>query len=277
MKNKIAVIILNYNSWKETLQEIRLCHDFLEINFSDIIVIDNNSPNDSGRKICEYADTYGFVFLQSKANNGYSAGNNIGLKYAFESGYEYGWILNNDIIINDSLIVDKIMAVFAANEKIAVVNPDIYRPDGYLFNRDYKRPNFFDFTLGKLHYRKVGRTVVDEGGFTYVYRPQGCCMMVDLNAMKEVDFLDEGTFLYAEEIILAERLREKGYVSACCLETSIIHNHHNTVKTSIEKKKVRKIITKSFSYYLSKYRNYNQLQIIVCCLFEYFKLIMIGQ
>ena len=79
-----------------------------------------------------------------------------------------------------------------------------------------------------------------------------------------MDFLDEHTFLYCEEIILAERLMKKNYQCACCVETSVIHNHSYTVKKSLSKLKFIKSNLDSYDYYLKKYRELNLVKRILC-------------
>ena len=101
-------------------------------------------------------------------------------------------------------------------------------------------------------------------------------MLVDLKKMQEVDYMDERTFLYSEELILAERLLEVGYRCACCTNTSIIHNHSKTVKKNIDKKRIYKVQMESFRYYLEKYRKYKTLKRNICCLFYYLKLRLLG-
>lgn len=266
----VAVVILNYMSWQDTLAEIELCHERLHICYSDMIVVDNASPNESAEELMKAAKER-FVFLKSEENRGYAAGNNIGLRYAYAKGYKYAWILNNDIYFEDECLLDKILHVFKEDGDVAVVNPDIYAPDGYLYNRDAIRPDFFDYTIGMWSYRKKGRNVQDMGGYGYVYRPQGCCMIVDLKKLQQIDFLDEHTFLYVEEPILAERLRVKDYKCACCLLTSVVHNHSKTVKKCFASKEVSRMNTQSFSYYLKTYRGYGKWKTLVCGAFNYVK------
>lgn len=59
---------------------------------------------------------------------------------------------------------------------------------------EMQKTNIFDYTIGANKYRKNGRQIQDLGGYAYIYRPQGCCMMVDLEKMDEVDYMDEHTF-----------------------------------------------------------------------------------
>lgn len=270
----LAIIILNYNSWQDTLKEVELCHSTFCIPYNDIIVIDNASKNEAHEKLSE-ASADKFKYIQNKVNSGYAAGNNIGLRYAKESGYKYAWVLNNDIEFPDENLVQRILDVFTKDNRIAAVNSDVFAPDGHMFNRDVKRPSFFDFTFGVYAYRKKGREIEDKGNYGYIYRPQGCSMFLDLKKMDEINYFDENTFLYWEENILAERLLNKGYKCACCTLTRVIHNHSKTVKSSFDKKKIMKINNKSFSYYLREYRNFPCIAVKLAVLFNTLKLIII--
>ena len=266
----VSVIILNYCTWQDTLREIKMINTVCGIDYEDIVVIDNASPNNS-IEMLRKNNHFGFTLIESSQNNGYATGNNIGLKYACEHGYKYAWILNNDVIISNPNTLSEMKKVFKYDSKVAVVNPDIIRPDGKLYNRDAVRPNFFDLTIGIFTYRKKGREIVDLGGYCLVYRTQGCCMLVDIEKIKQIDYLDENTFLYCEEMILAERLLKKDYKCATCLTIKAIHNHSNTVSSTLRKKKVCKIINDSFEYYLITYRNYNSVCVGICLLFNYIK------
>lgn len=274
MNKKVSVIILNYNSWKDTLNEIDICSKILNIPYKDIIVVDNASPNDSAIMLLAESKTKKYIYLQSQENKGYAYGNNIGMRYAYMNGYDYALILNNDIIISDTDLINKLLDVFSKNDKIAVVNTDIYSPNGKMFNRDAKKQTFFDYTIGAFAYKKKGRLIHDLGGYAYIYRPQGCCMMVDLSKMNDINYMDEKTFLYYEEPILAERLLKKDYRCALCTSSKIIHNHSNTVKSVFDRKKRIKIINTSFRYYLEEYRSFNKIQISICLLFNYIKWLM---
>ena len=276
MNYKVAVIILNYKTWRDTLEEINICRNILSVNCEDIVVVDNCSPNESVERLKEKADEIGYVFIESNKNKGYGAGNNIGMKYALKHGYSHALILNNDIIIKDPNLILILLSIFDNDENVAVVNPDIYAPDGHLFNRDSVRPSFFDYTFGLFNYKKKGRILKEINGFGYIYRPQGCCMLVDLNKMKDVDYFDEKVFLYCEEPILAERLLKKNYLCACNPYTSVVHNHSKTVKSVFNKKKIIFLQNRSFAYYLMEYRRFSLVQIWTCVLFNTAKLLLLN-
>lgn len=265
-KSQVAVIILNYQSWKDTLAEAQMVHDLFGLDWYQIIIVDNASPNESEEKLKEKS-IGDYSFIESGKNAGYAAGNNIGLRYAKSLGFKYGWILNNDIILDKANALDEMLGVFEKDPSVGVVNPDIYSPDGHLYNRDAKRKSLYDFTLGLYKYKIIGREIKDIGGYGYIYRPQGCCMIVDLEKMEKIDYMDENTFLYCEEFILAERLLNSGWKCACAINTSIIHNHSKTVKSALGKWKMLSTQNKSFNYYLRVYRKYGVLARAVCTLF----------
>lgn len=265
MVEQVAVIILNYKSWQDTLVEAQMVHDLFSLKWEQIIVVDNASPNESERELRK-KEIGNYVFIETGENKGYASGNNVGLRYAYKNGYKYGWILNNDIIIKDNQVLNEMLRVFNCDSDIAVVNPDVYSPTGYMFNRYSKRMTFWDFTFGYFFYKKRGRKLDVVNGYGYIWRPQGCCMILDLDKINSVDYLDENTFLYYEELILAEKIIDKGYKAACACGVSIIHNHSKTVTSVLKKKEIIKIHNTSHKYYLKNYRHFNCLQILLCFL-----------
>ncbi len=270
-----AVILLNYMSWEDTLAEMKLLRERLGILYEDMIVIDNASPNESANQLSHGAQRLGYVFLKAPGNGGYASGNNIGLRYALEKGYRYGWILNNDILVEDGDILKKLIHVLESGQDIAVVNPDIYSPKGHLYNRDSVRPSLFYQTLGAFLYIPLGRRIKDMGGYAYIYRPQGCCMLLELKKCAQADFLDENTFLYFEENILAERLLRKGYYCACCTSARVIHNTSKTVRTQLQKKQLGQIKRTSYEYYLKEYLRYNKWKRKYCEIFYRLKCLIL--
>ena len=81
----IGVVILNYNSYQDTInlvQELQ-CQSLSE-NLR-IIVVDNDSPNNSYEFLKELEDRFSnTVVLQTGENLGYAKGNNFGLEYLDE-------------------------------------------------------------------------------------------------------------------------------------------------------------------------------------------------
>jgi GT2 family glycosyltransferase len=90
-------------------------------------------------------------------------------------------------------------------------------------------------------------------------------MLLDTEALHEVDYMDERTFLYGEEDILAERLLKKGYTAYYDPQVSVKHNESSSMK-EVPKDKQKRIIEarrKSRELYLTDYRHFNKGQIAI--------------
>ena len=94
--DKIAIIILNYNS----SADCRKCIGYLKTQQDvklEIIVVDNCSHEDERKAVETLCKEQGCTFIANNENRGYNAGNNVGLRYAAEKGYEYALIANPDM------------------------------------------------------------------------------------------------------------------------------------------------------------------------------------
>lgn len=125
---KVATIILHYNDAELTINYV---NNLLKLDWKDyqhnIIIVDNNSPDGSG-KILEnqFINEGNIAIIQSKKNIGFAKGNNIGIDYAkkFFSPDLY-IISNDDIVIEDKDFPSKLVGEYL-NSKFAVWGPDVY-------------------------------------------------------------------------------------------------------------------------------------------------------
>jgi GT2 family glycosyltransferase len=284
MRNRrTAIVILNYNSWQLTIDIIE--NQLSKVRMPEgscIVIVDNCSSNESVAELKKrFSNKVNCKVLTSGKNGGYASGNNIGLRWAHEHGYKYGWILNNDILLPEDNILKEMIGVFECDSAIGVVSPKVFTPSGMETNRNLFRPSVFDLTFGKIRFRRLGRTIPDslrgrKESYCYNYRSQGCCMLVDLDVMHDVDYMDEHTFLYMEEPILAERLLLKDYKEACALNTKVIHAHSTTVASAAKRKQIYKWQNDSEIYYYKQYRRFNGFQIWLCTSFTWLYYWLIG-
>ena len=267
--NQVEIVILNYKTWELTLDMITHIRSIRDFDICDILVVDNKSPNDSEIELRKDAVKRGYTIIETGENKGYAYGNNVGLRYAYKKGYKYAWILNNDIEITDNRVLEKMLYILEKNGKVAVVSPDIVMPDGHTCNRELVRPSFWQMTAGMIQYKKAGRQIRDDqgDGWCFGYRPQGCCMLVNLSIMDKIGYMDENTFLYYEEHILSEKLLTSGYKIGNCYSTSLLHNHSATVKSIYGLTGYLKLINKSYYYLCKYYRRFNTIQCWLCLIF----------
>lgn len=255
-KKEVCIIILNYKSYDLTINMIKQLNTLLDISF-DVVVIDNASPNESPKVLEEYSTKLNYVFIQNSENLGYARGNNIGLKYAYTHGYEYSWIINNDLIIKDLNVLNKLVLSIKNDYKIGAVGPKILDLEGIECAPYVRRESLFDMTLGIKKYSRLRKANIDIE--QDVYRVHGCCMLVKNSVMNEINYFDENTFLYEEENILAERLINNGYRMHYNPNTFIIHMESSTTGKykGLKSRFKRKCVSNSKNYYLKEYRHYN--------------------
>ena len=115
MKRKlIYVILLNYNGFSDTVE----CIESLDKAKNgtqyklNICVVDNSSSNlDEYSKLCGLQEKYtNMTIIFNTENNGYAAGNNIGIDFAIKNNADYIWVLNNDVTINENVIDELLKA-----------------------------------------------------------------------------------------------------------------------------------------------------------------------
>lgn len=129
---RICFVILHYNVVNETisciesvLRQIEMCKRAV----IEIIVVDNGSPNESGRMLAEkYSHVEAVHILLETKNHGFARGNNIGFRYAHKARRADFIILsNNDIEIKQDNFFDEMLCVYEKSN-FAVCGPDIYSP-----------------------------------------------------------------------------------------------------------------------------------------------------
>ena len=81
-------------------------------------------------------------------------------------------------------------------------------------------------------------------------------MFVSRNAFEAVSGFDENIFLYCEEMILSERMRNKGYMTYFYPEWTIYHYHRGAHNPESEK-----IGRVSKTYYYREYRGASKLSL----------------
>ena len=75
----VAIILVNYNGADDTIDCIKSLSEMRDIEY-EIVVVDNCSTDDSVNKLKQSQEMYSFTLLQAECNNGFSSGNNIGIK-----------------------------------------------------------------------------------------------------------------------------------------------------------------------------------------------------
>jgi len=292
---KIYIIILNYNNWQDTIECLE---NVLRNKYSNyqVIVIDNNSPNNSMEYIKKWVEgeldawinpehplrnlsypplkkpipyvfytedeavkggnpdlekskeetiklnkndlnitsKYPVILIQAKENRGYSAGNNIGIKYALaKNDFEYIWLLNNDTVIKNDTLKNLIDCAEKLDKKTSPIgtvllyydNPSLVQALGGKFNK-FK-------ALGKHLFAKevFNESLKKKFDINKVDYIIGASMLLRKEFLQKVGLLNEEYFIYFEEIDLAYRAERQGFKPYICLNSIVYHKEAITTKS----------------------------------------------
>lgn len=215
---KCYIIILNYNSFKDTIECVDSLYDFLDLENIQIVVVDNNSTDESSNILKEKLPNE-IVFLESMNNRGYANGNNIGIRYAVEHNADYICILNNDVIVTEDFLTPC----------FGVLNSN---------GTGFVGPRIMDHYSGLI--QSTGGEVIIEKGLVSPFNKDteysddippvincdvvyGACIMFKTSILKEIGFIPEDYFLYYEETDWCYRARKLGYVNKCVTTVSVSH------------------------------------------------------
>lgn len=128
-KELVCFVILHYNTIYETINCITSILELDNANDSRIIIVDNASPNKTGKMLVEkYSEYKNVDVLLMENNDGFSAGNNAGCAYAISKwNPDFLVVANNDIEFCQKDFITKIVDEYEKNP-FAVLGPDIYAP-----------------------------------------------------------------------------------------------------------------------------------------------------
>lgn len=254
---KVMAVILNYNSAEDS----KKCVTWLKKQSYEklqIVVVDNLSSKD-WEQLKDFCVKQSVFFIRNTENRGYSAGNNIGLRYAAEEGCEYAIIINPDMEIRDTDYIEKAIAIMEQDEKIAVLGTDIVNMHGQHQNPAKEVPYYLELLwpleliLNKI--RKNGSPYLgDNMKSDYCEKVSGCCLLVRMSFIKKIDFLDENVFLYCEEPILAATVKREGMKEYYLADLVAYHMHRESAKGDPKKRLAE--FYKSRTYYLREYSGY---------------------
>lgn len=233
-EHKYACVVLNYNNYKECLEYITTISNMNIYDF--IVVVDNNSPDNSYDKL-KHLNSESIVVVKERKNRGYGAGNNAGVKIAYEHGCDIAFISNSDVFYDLSCF-SAICDCFDIH-KNAVVCSAIQR-NGFTGNilKDsaWDLPTYYSYIQSSFLYvnRYFNKSIeYSEAPYMPVDCVSGAFLAVRIKPFLEVGGYDERIFLYCEESILGYRLKEHGLSTYISCQTEYLHYESGTISKNV--------------------------------------------
>ncbi|MDC2816368.1 glycosyltransferase [Leuconostoc suionicum] len=253
-------VILHYQSFDETAAEtMHIINDLSGKN--RVVIVDNASPNGSGKKLEElFLNNKNVDVILSNNNTGYAKGNNLGIRYALEK-YSPDFIIlaNNDIEFKQNNFSELLQESFQ-KKNFDILGPDIFVPEtgihqnpkqsnSYTIEQVQKINNnsrrllnqnnlLFSFRANLKRVSRLRKFVIQKRKATSIKTDT-----IQLNVVLHGSLLvfskqffdkmmtpfDEKTFFYFETEILDRKMKELNMIAK--YDPSMLVYHHQNTST----------------------------------------------
>lgn len=224
----LGIVIVHYN----TPDLLRGCLASLQACTLpyQVVVVDNASPSGQGVEMARHE----FPEVQLIANDenlGFAAASNQGIRALSPTrpllsplpGVGRGQarallLLNADTVVQEGAL-ETLAAFLEERPRAGAVGPRLLNTDGSIQENTFTFPtlwmSFFDFfpLHGRLYHSRLnGRYPEMHGEKAFpIDHPLGACLLLRWEALEQVGLLDEGYFMYVEEVDLCYRLKQAGW------------------------------------------------------------------
>lgn len=169
-----------------------------------VVVVDNGSGDGSLATIgAAHPDV---ALIDAGGNLGFARGNNLALR---DLGTEFALLINSDALVEPGTL-DGMIAAMRAEPRLGMVGPRVINVDD---GEDQDYPTHFPSVLEMLRRAVVGPQFPARGRTApfEIDRIHGACLMTRAAVLREVGLLDEGFFMYDEDVDWCLRARQAGW------------------------------------------------------------------
>ncbi|PHR69041.1 MAG: glycosyl transferase family 2 [Lutibacter sp.] len=220
---QLSVIIVNYNVQYFLELCLQSVQEALEEIDSEIIVVDNNSIDDSCKMVSEKFPKV--ICIRNNKNIGFAKANNQGVTKA--KG-QYVLILNPDTVVAKDTF-KKILKFAKSRQNFGALGVKLIDGKGTFLPESkrgiptpkvsfYKLIGFTSKSTGKYYANHLKE---NETGIVDIL--VGAFMFMRRKVYNEVKGFDERYFMYGEDIDLSYKILNKGYQNYYFADTQVIH------------------------------------------------------
>lgn len=243
MEIELSIIIVNYNGVGYFQNCFDSIYDKLKTISFEIIVLDNNSKDNSVSFIKENFPNV--VLIESKINHGFGKGNNEAVKLA--KG-KHLLLLNNDTILLDD--ITPAIQFLKSDITIGAIGINMLNANKKYLQAVGKFPNIYNLFWMKLafNFNKDFINGLFTKDFYVVDWITGSFILIPISVYKEIEGFDEDYFLYVEDVDLCKKIHNKRYKRIFYSKLNYIHFvGFNTTKNNLLVKGYQTFISKHYS------------------------------
>jgi len=193
----VAVIILNWNGWRDTLECIRSLQHSSHPAFR-ILVVDNGSTDDSASHIRRLVPDV--ELIETKKNLGFAQGNNAGISHVLHTWLpDYIWLLNNDTVVHSTTMAE-LASAGLTDTGVGVIGSRIVGMDDQEVQEwGGKRAGLWTGLLWPANFQRPPNFI------------SGASMFLRRECLLQCGPFDPEYFFYMEDVDLCFRIARKGW------------------------------------------------------------------
>ena len=243
MARKVAVLLVNYQNWPDTLDclhSLPAAKDILKI------VVDQKSSPAAAAKYKKLFPETKFIFL--KDNVGFAAANNLGIRYAQKNKFPYVFLLNNDTQV-DQHTINNLITFMEKNPRCGICSPVNY--SAQTKNKIAFSGGAINLFTGQTPHRTDQPRQNRLTGFI-----TGAAMFIRTKVFKTIGLMSEEYFLYYEDADFCQRLKKTAWEMWIVAQAKI---WHKVSKTASQHPFIYYYCQRNRLEFFRKYGNFFQL------------------
>ena len=200
--NKICAIVVTFNRinlLKDVIKSLRN----QSFKLDEILVVNNNSSD--GTK--EWLETQHDLKIIHQGNFGGAGGFSMGVEWAFENGYDWFWLMDDDIEMAPDCL-DNLIKFKGVSE---CLHPVKHYTDNVVMNWE----SFLDPTTGRIV--SLYNKGLNDKEITFVNVGNFEGMLISRNVVENIGFPDKRFFINGDDLIY-------GYLASFHTNVSIVKN-----------------------------------------------------
>ncbi len=214
---RLAIVILNYRTPQLVIDCLRSFEAEIQPDRDCVIIADNASNDASPQLIQQAIDENGWAWAQlaiAPNNGGFSAGNNFGMQQVAAEAY---FLINSDTLARSG-VLDALHRALDANPHVGLVSPRLEWPDATPQISCFRYPTPISELLEaaksspitKLFPHREVALPISDAPQTPEWTSFAACV-VRRAVIEQIGWMDEGYFMYFEDVDFCRRAREAGW------------------------------------------------------------------
>lgn len=209
---KISIVILTFNNEK-TIAPLLNSLLPLKSRFR-VVVVDNGSSDETLLQVKKFKFA---KVIENKKNLGFSAGGNIGIKFALSSKADVVFLLNPDALVSKDFLINFDKTTKFLLDKNAIVGTKILDENGKVWS--------VGGLLDKKRYSSILKHKLSSD-LDYI---SGTAVFIKKEVFEKIGFFKEDYFLYYEDVDFCFRAKIAGFKLAVDPNISVVHHPSSSV------------------------------------------------